>query len=167
MKIDELNTIETSVETWLEFCDFSMQSDFYKLVLEHTRDAAFSAALTIFRNYLNTFAPEEQERLQSDADYFYKYACGFIEELAPYRYNAGGYDEEIRGVFFGKIRKLLAAQKDDDGKLLNPEKYEFIRTIVKFCSSLDFIVRIHDEYKQFLFREFPQIEESQRSELEF
>ena len=170
MNIDELNTVETSVETsvetWLEFCDFSMESDFYRLAFEHTGDAKKSAAFTLLRNYINTFAAGEKDRLQSDVEYFYKYASGFISELAPYRYSVDGYDVEIRGAYFGKIRQLLAAQKDHAGKVINSKRYDFIRTIVHFCSSLDFIIKIHDEYKQFLFREFPQIESRQRADLE-
>jgi len=157
LKIDALNTVETSVETWLDFCEASMESDFYSTALERTDDPEAAAALTLLRNYLFTFNKEERARLEADVEFFYKYAEAFINELAPYRYTKDGYDGEIRSAFIGKIRTLLKAQKDESGRYLNEEKYEFIRTIVRFCSSLDFIIKVYDIYKEFLFREMPQI----------
>ena len=160
MNIEELNTVETSVETWLDFCKISMESEFYKVVLERSDDPARAAALTLFRNYISTFSEEERTRLESDVEYFYKYALGFIDELAPYRYNKGHYNQEVRAAFLGKIKALLAAQKNSEGELLDKNQFEFIRTIVHFCSSLDFIIKIHDDYKTFLFREWPQIQKT-------
>ena len=100
--------------------------------------------------------------MESDVEYFYKYAEGFINELAPYRYNQKSYIKTIRAAFLGKIKVLLREQKDENGKIKNPDRYVFIRTIVHFCSSLDYIISVHDRYKEFLFREMPQI----RGELE-
>ena len=157
LSIEVLNTVETSVETWLDFCNASMSSQFYQVALERTADPELAAAMTLLRNYIGTFAEAERARLESDAEYFYRYAKGFIDELAPYRYNASGYDTGIRSAFIGKIRALLAGQKDSTGQVTNQNLYVFVRTIVRFCSSLAFIVRIHDQYKRFLFRELPQI----------
>lgn len=157
LSIEALNTVETSVETWLDFCNASMSSQFYQVALERTRDPELAAAMTLLRNYIATFAAPERARLEADPEYFYKYAKGFIDELAPYRYHADGYDSAVRSAFIGKIRTLLTAQKDPSGRVANQNLYVFIRTIVRFCSSLAFIVRIHDQYKRFLFRELPQI----------
>ena len=156
--IDELNTVETSVETWQDFIDASMASDFYRLARQHTDDLELAASLTLLRNYISTFAADEQERIESDVEEFFRYAKGFISELAPYRYNKEGYNIAIRTAFFGKIRTLLAAQKNEDGSIKDLDKYIFIRTLVKFCSSLGYIINIHDRYKQFLFRDLPQLQ---------
>ncbi len=136
-----------------------METEFYQVALERTGDPREAAGLTLLRNYISTFAPDERERLESDVEYFYKYADGFIKELAAYRYSKSGYDSEVRALFFGKIRALLDEQKDDQGRVVDRNKYEFIRSIVKFCSSLDHIIQVHDRYKTFLFREMPQIRE--------
>lgn len=159
LSIEALNTVETSVETWLDFCNESMKSQFYRVALERTRDPQQAAAMTLLRNYIGTFAKTERARLETDPEYFYKYAKGFIDELAPYRYHAAGYDADVRAAFIGKIRSLLRAQKDGH-RLLNQNQYDFIRTIVRFCSSLAFICQVHDQYKRFLFRELPQIRQA-------
>ncbi|MEQ9365626.1 MAG: hypothetical protein RIF32_15380 [Leptospirales bacterium] len=156
--IEELNTVETSVETWEYFIDASMDSNFYQLAREHTRNLELAASLTLLRSYISTFSPEEQKRIESDVEEFFRYAKGFISELAPYRYKKGGYNKAIRAAFIGKIRTLLAAQKNPDGTVLNRDKYIFIRALVKFCSSLGYIVNVHDKYKQFLFRDLPQLQ---------
>ena len=155
--IEELNTVETSVETWEYFIDASMQSEFYALVRGHSRDVELAAALTLLRSYISTFSQEEQRRIESDVEEFYRYAKGFIKELAPYRYKKDGYNTAVRAAFIGKIRTLLAAQKNADGSIANPDKYTFIRTLVKFCFSLGYILTVHDKYKQFLFRDLPQL----------
>ncbi len=68
----------------------------------------------------------------------------------------------MRSLFIGKIRTLLDEQKGPGGAVLHKERYVFIRTLVRFCSSLEFIVKVHDEYKQFLFRELPQLRSAAR-----
>lgn len=156
LTIDELNTVETSVSTWIDFIDGSMNSEFYKIALARGGNAEEAAALTLLHSYLSTFLHEERRKVEKDVELFYHYAKGFIDELAPYRYHAAGYHANIRASFMGKIKSLLAAQKKN-GKIVDRERYTFIRTIVKFCSSLDYIIRIHDRYKAFLFRELPQV----------
>lgn len=157
MRIDELNTVETSAETWLEFCEMSMASDFYKLVLKRTKNPTNAAALTLLQNYLSTFGKEEQARLEADGELFYKYAEAFINELAPYRYSKEGYNSEVRAAFIGRIRTLLNKQRDAKGNVIDRNKYEFIRIIVKFCSSISYIIQSYDEYKRFIFRDMPQM----------
>ena len=156
VNIDEWNTVETSVETSQEFIEGSIDSDLYQK--DHAvMSAEDAAALTLLHNYIATFSPEEQERIESDAEEFYRYAEGFIEELAPYRYNRQGYNAEVRTAFLRKIRTLLNNQKDDQGRIIWPRRYAFTRAIVRFCSSLEFIIKIHDRYKKYLFRDLPQL----------
>ncbi|MCR9144350.1 MAG: hypothetical protein NXI24_19035 [bacterium] len=156
--IEELNTVETSVDTWEYFIDVSMESNFYQKALAHTGDQELAASLTLLRSYISTFTLEEQKLIEGDVEEFYRYAKGFIKELAPYRYKKEGYNIAVRAAFFGKIRTLLASQKDAKGKIANHDKYIFIRTLVKFCSSLGYILNVHDKYKQFLFRDLPQLQ---------
>ncbi len=154
--IEELNTVETSVDTWTYFIDTSMASNFYKRALEYTDDVELAASLTLLRSYISTFTREEQSRIEGDGEEVYRYAKGFIKELAPYRYKKEGYNAPIRAAFIGKIRTLLAAEKDEHGQVRDGDKDIFIRTLVKFCSSLGYILNVHDQYKQYLFRELPQ-----------
>jgi len=162
VEIEKLNTVATSVESWLEFCEYSMQTPFYRLAMERLKDPEKAAALTLLRSYLSTFSQLERLRLERDAEYFYGYARGFINELATYRYSKDGYDHAVRAVFIGKIRKLLNEQKGESGAIKDYARYVFIRTIVRFCSSLAYILEIHDLYKEFLFRELPQVPLSRR-----
>lgn len=156
LTLESLNTVETSVETWIDFCTASLQSDFYRLTLQKTGSIERAAALTLLNNYISTFSPSERERLERDAEFFYGYARGFIEELAPFRYSKSGYDPGVRSAFMSKIKALLRAQKNPDGSYKDKERYIFVETIVRICSSLDFIIKVHDDYKEFLFRELPQ-----------
>lgn len=157
MNIDELNTVETSVETWQLFIEGSIDSEFYQQA-HAIMSAEDAAALTLLRNYIATFSPDEQKKIEAEAEEFYHYAHGFIEELAPYRYNKAGYNGEVRAAFLAKIKTLLQNQKDESGKIIFPRRYAFTKAIVKFCSSLDFIIKVHDRYKQYLFRDMPQIQ---------
>lgn len=146
--IDELNTISTSIDTWLEFCDICLKSEFYDIAFKKTGNAQLAAALTLLHNYIHTFRPEERIRLENEDDYFYKYAESFINELAPFRYNKNGYNTKMRTRFLGKIRFLLVAQKDEKGNIINKNQYEFIRAIVRFCSSLRYIIKVFSTYKK-------------------
>lgn len=156
LKLDQLNTVETSIQTWMLFCTESLKSGFYKKVLEKTGDMNRAAALTLMRNYLSTFSESERMRLEQDPEFFLGYAKGFIEELSPFRYAKEGYDRGIRTLFLSKIRALLQSQKNPDGSIKDKEFYVFVRNIVRICSSLDYIVKVHDDYRKYLFRELPQ-----------
>lgn len=156
LKLEHLNTVETSIQTWMLFCTESLKSDFYRFALEKTANMNRAAALTLLRNYLSTFSDSERARLETDAEFFYGYAKGFIEELSPFRYNPSGYDRNARGLFLSKIRALLRSQKNEDGKIKDKEFYVFVQNIVRICSSLNYILKVHDEYREFLFRDMPQ-----------
>ncbi len=156
LTLEALNTVETSVDTWVLFITESLKSDFYRLAKEKTGDIERAAALTLLNNYISTFSPRERERLERDPEFFYGYARGFIEELSPFRYSKGGYDRDVRSAFLSKIKALLRAQRNPDGSFKDEERYVFIQNIVRICSSLDYIIKVHDDYKEFLFRELPQ-----------
>ncbi|MBL8018950.1 MAG: hypothetical protein JNM27_04715 [Leptospirales bacterium] len=161
LKLETLNTVETSVETWTLFCAESLKSEFYKVARAKGASLERAASLTLLRNYLSTFSETERERLERDAEFFYGYARGFIEELSPFRYSKVGYDQDVRALFLSKIKTLLRAHRNPDGSIKDEEGYVFIRTIVRICSSLDFIIKVHDDYKKFLFREMPQFRTAQ------
>ena len=72
LTIEKLNTVETSVQMWLDFCNESIHSPFYRVVKEYTGDIEKAASLTLLRNYLSIFSPIERSRLESDVEYFYK-----------------------------------------------------------------------------------------------
>lgn len=156
LKLEHLNTVETSIQTWIMFCTESLGSDFYRFALEKTGSVDRAASLTLLRNYLSTFSESERARLETDAEFFYGYAKGFIEELSPFRYSASGYNRDARGLFLSKIRALLRGQKNPDGSIKDKEFYAFVQNIVRICSSLNYILKVHDEYREFLFREMPQ-----------
>lgn len=156
LKLEHLNTVETSIQTWMLFCTESLKSDFYRFALEKTKDTNRAASLTLLRNYLSTFSESERARLETDAEFFFGYARGFIEELSPFRYSPSGYNKDARGLFLAKIRALLRSQKDASGKIKDKEFYVFVQNIVRICSSLDYILKVHDDYREFLFREMPQ-----------
>ncbi len=157
LKLDELNTVETSVSTWQDFIDASMQSDFFCQAYEITGNIKKAASLTILDQYIRIFEESTSTEALEDEKVFYGYAKGFIEELAPYRYNkAGNYKADTRALFLGKIRKLLRQQKDKNNLLIDENRYEFIRVLIKFLSSLNYILQVYSSYKEYRFTILPQ-----------
>ena len=148
----ELNTVETSLASWQDFIEASIASDFFKQSCELSQDIEKAASLTLLHQYINIFEEEARKKVLEDAEIFYEYAKGFIEELAPYRYNSKGYDARIRTLYLGKIRSLLREERDQEGKIRNKNHYEFVRALVKFLSSLDYVIAAYDHYKEYRFR---------------
>lgn len=153
----EQNTLETSVASWREFIEASMASDFFKQSYAISQDIEKAASLTLLHQYINIFEEDARKKVLQDVEVFYEYARGFIEELAPYRYNSKSYDAHIRSLYLGKIRSLLREERSRKGKIRNRKHYEFVRTLVKFLSSLDYVVAVYDRYKEYRFRILPQI----------
>ena len=158
---NELNTAETSVKGWQDFIEACMASEFYKQSYELSQDIEKAASLTLLHKYINIFEEEERQKVLEDAEVFYEYANGFIEELAPYRYNSKGYDARIRTLYLSKIRGLLRKERDRKGKIRDQKRYEFVRVLVKFLSSLDYAIAAYDRYKEYRFRTLSQIQSNE------
>ncbi|MBE7411708.1 MAG: hypothetical protein L6Q54_04775 [Leptospiraceae bacterium] len=150
MNINDLNTIKTTEQSWRDFVTYSITSNFYQDVKKLSLSVQDAVELTLFNNYINTFSKDEQAKLLHDKEVFLVYAKGFVDILSEYRFNRSGYDTSIRSGFIGMIRNLLKEQKDKNGKVLDIEKYRFFHSIVKFCSSLDYITEVYDRYKAFI-----------------
>ncbi len=150
MNLNDLNTIKTTEHSWRDFVTYSISSTFYQDVKKTSISIKDAIELTLFNNYINTFSKEEQIKLLNDKEMFLIYAKGFVDILAEYRFNKSGYDKGIRSGFIGMIRNLLKEQKDKNGKILDIEKYTFFHSIVKFCSSLDYITEVYDRYRAFI-----------------
>ena len=154
---NELNTVETSLESWQEFIEASMASDFYKQSYELSGDTEKAASLTLLHQYINIFEKDARKKVLEDVEVFYGYAKGFIEELAPYRYNSKSYNAHVRSLYLSKIRKLLRQERARDGKIRDKKHYAFVRALVKFMSSLDYTIAVYDRYKEYRFRILSQI----------
>ena len=155
---NKLNTVETSVVGWQDFIEASMASDFYKQSYEVSGDIEKAASLTLFHQYINIFEEDTRKDLLDDVEVFYGYAKGFIEELAPYRYNSKGYDAPMRSLYLGKIRKLLRKERKKNGEIRDKKHYQFVRALVKFLSSLDYVIEVYDSYKEYRFRILSQLQ---------
>ena len=155
-KFDELSTVEANVETWKDFIEASVNSNFYKTAYAATKNVKQAAALTLLNQYINIFEEPIRKEILSNVEVFYSYAQGFFEELVLYRYNPKGYDVHIRTLYLGKIRELLRHHKTPEGNIVDPEHYEFTRTLIRFLSSFDYIISTYDLYKEYCFRILPQ-----------
>lgn len=150
--ISRFQTVEASIESWMDFVEYALASDFYKEALEKLGDANRASRITLLWTYLNTFSERDRKKAEGDAEFFYFYAKGFIDELATCRYRKDGYyDRDTRSLFLGKIKAVLAAQKEQ-GRMIRPIRYLFLTHVVRFCSNLDFIIQSYDMYKDYLFR---------------
>lgn len=148
-------SVESTIESWMDFCQESIRSPFYQHALASTGNREKAAALTLFWLYLNTFPDSDRERIENDPDLFLEYARSFIRELAPFRYKREGYNRAGRKLLLGKIRRVSREFRSGDPS--DQEMLTFFRNIVRFCSSLDFIVHAYDEYRSHRFRNRPDI----------
>lgn len=155
--IKQFQAVEASIESWMDFCEYALTSEYYKNALESVKDRETAARVTLLWTYLNTFSVNDRKMAEEEPEVFYRYATGFIDELAMARYRPQGYDKDTRAVFLGKIKKVLKAQKGPDGELSNPDMFLFLKTIVRFCSNLDFIITSYDHYKDHMFRHRPAV----------
>lgn len=158
MDIKQFQAVEASIESWLEFCNYALTSDYYKNALESMKNREKAARVTLLWTYLNTFSEKDRKLAEEDVELFYRYAKGFIDELAMARYRPGGYDRDTRAVFLGKIKSVLRAQKSEDGNVHNEDMYLLLKNIVRFCSNLEFIIESYDLYKDHMFRRRPAVE---------
>ena len=147
LNLQELNTVETSVATWREFIESSLQSEYFKKSYEKNKNIKEVASLTIFESYISTTQDDLKKDLLQDERHFKKYTETFLNELVPYRYNTNGYDTRMRTVFFSKIRTLLRECKDKDGSYKNTLRYEFTRALLKFLSSEKYLFDTYMKYK--------------------
>ena len=157
VNINQVHEVETSIKGWQTFIDASMASDFFQEAYENTKNIEKATALTLLDQYISIFEKDLQKKILEDVEVFYSYAKNFIEELSPYRYNKKGYDATVRTIYISKIRKLLQQQKNAEGKIIDIARYEFIRTLVKFLSSLSYVIAVHDNYREYRYRIYPQL----------
>ncbi|MCB1171189.1 MAG: hypothetical protein KDK25_12675 [Leptospiraceae bacterium] len=150
--IARFQTVEASIDSWMDFVEYALASDFYKEAVEKLGDPNRASRITLLWTYLNTFSEKDRRKAEEDPEFFLFYARGFIDELATCRYRKSGYyDRDTRSLFLGKIKAVLRAQKED-GKIIRPVRYIFLTHVVRFCSNLPFIIESYDMYKDYLFR---------------
>ena len=150
--ITRFQTVEASIESWMDFVEYALASDFYKEALDKLGDPNRASRITLLWTYLNTFSEKDRIRAEEDAEFFLFYARGFIDELATCRYRKeGNYDSETRSLFLGKIKAVLRAQTEE-GKIVRPVRYIFLTHVVRFCSNMTFIIESYDMYKDYMFR---------------
>ena len=147
LNIRELNTIETSVETWHTYINESLDSDYFKNNLTKISNINDLAALTIFYQYLSIFDQDLQKKVLNDINLFKKFLKGFYTSLVPYKYSSKGYDKKIRAKFFSRIRVLLNQNKNENGTIKDVNRYIFTKTLLKFLSSEKFMLDIYTKYK--------------------
>ena len=150
------SVLEHSVEGWNTFIEEGLGSSFYRTARDIIEPHS-AADITLLKHYLDTFFPEDRERLEQDVEFFYRIAMGFIQELSPFRVGGSSYEPVCRAVFLGKIRSLLREERDEKGHIKNPDHYLFLESTIRMCCSLNRIIGAWDRYREFMFRIYPQL----------
>ncbi len=146
--------IDCSVEAWYLFIKTGLESPFYFAAREQI-DPRDAARITLFNTYLETFPEHYRNRLLDDVDCFLHYARGFFQELSPFSL-AGKLDPPLaRMISLATFRRLVRELKP-----LSPTRddYEFVRAALYISASVDNIIRTWDDYKEYKFRIYPQLQ---------
>lgn len=129
--------------------EYSIQTPFYRETKVKTHSLVEAIQLTLFHDYLSTFSDAEKRDFLNSPDTFRASADKFVNILEGVRYSVEGYDRKERGLFLGMIRSLLLEQKSSEGEIEDLERYHFYRCIIRFCSNLDYILRVYEKYKEY------------------
>ncbi|TGJ99211.1 hypothetical protein EHO59_15145 [Leptospira semungkisensis] len=151
MSLQDLHKIQTTKSSWQDFVEYSIQTPFYTETKAKTQSLVEAIQLTLFHDYLSTFSPEEVEKFLTDSEAFHSSANKFVNILEGVRYSQEGYNKRERAMFFGMLKSLLRENKPDpDGNLEGMERYHFYRCIIRFCSDLNYILRVYEKYKTYI-----------------
>ncbi|WP_040508270.1 hypothetical protein [Leptospira wolffii] len=150
MSLQELHKIRTTKASWQDFVEYSIHTPFYKETKEKTNSLVEAIQLTLFHDYLSTFSEEEKKMFLSSPGDFRASAEKFTNILEGVRYSPEGYNERERALFLGMVKSLLLEHKSSEGEVSDMERYHFYRCIIRFCSNLDYIVRVYERYKAYI-----------------
>lgn len=148
--LKELNTVQTTESSWRDFVEYSIGTDFYKRAIESTQDIQRAIDLTLLSDYLDTFSSDEKKKILEDRSVFMQFAQGFVSMLSETRFSHNGYNKTHRAYFLGMIKRLLQEQKDSKGMVEDRERFLFYRSIVRFCSSVEYVTKVYEDYKSYL-----------------
>ena len=152
--------VQASMDGWTIFIETGLSSDFYREAQERIgRERA--TRVTLMYLYLGTFSPEERARLETDVDYFLHYATGFLRELflpPPERDDARrDFRRSSRLIFFRAMRRIFRNSLSETKNYRHSDPHLFMRTILRMCASVSGIVDAWDDYKEYMYRFFPQM----------
>ncbi|MEQ9367009.1 MAG: hypothetical protein RIF32_22435 [Leptospirales bacterium] len=161
MSSDELaQVVLASMEGWAAFIETGLSSDFYR----EARDRVGSeraARVTLMYLYLSTFTSEERARLETDVDYFLRYATGFLRELflplPPASDARRDFRRSSRLIFIRAMRRIFRNSLSETRRCRQSDPHVFMRNMLRLCASVSGIVEIWDDYKEYMFRFYPQL----------
>lgn len=141
---------EATETDWLLFINEAMSSDIFLNTIQdgHTIDEA--ASIVLLDNYFHALSHDQKESFLKDESQFYNGSKEFVGIMKPFKYQANhSYDHAVRSAYMGMIKRLLASQKHQK-ETNNRWRYHFIRNVVKFTSSADYILKAYRLYKKYL-----------------
>lgn len=148
MNLQDIQGSEVTEATWLNFINNAMASDIYHEVIAKTGDSSLAAAVILLDSYFDGLSNEEKVLLLRNEELFAGFAEQFTALVQGIRYDKNGYDRQLRQSYLAMIKKLLR-QQYQDGKLKYNNRYEFIKTVVKFTSEANFVLECYNRYKNF------------------
>ncbi|TGK04131.1 hypothetical protein EHQ53_02995 [Leptospira langatensis] len=151
MSLQDLHKIQTTKSSWHDFVEYSIRTPFYTETKAKTQSLVEAIQLTLFHDYLSTFSEEEVKKFLSSPEAFHVSAESFVNILEGVRYSQEGYNERERAMFLGMLKSLLRENKPDPNEGVEElERYHFYRCIIRFCSDLDYILRVYEKYKTYI-----------------
>lgn len=161
MSREELSQIvQASIDGWAIFIETGLSSEFYREASERVGPQR-AARVTLMYLYLSTFAHEERSRLETDVDYFLYYATGFLRELfLPLPAETDERNEFRRSsrlIFIRAMRRIFQSSPGETRRSNRSDPHLFMRTMLSLCASVSGIVDAWDDYKEYMFRFYPQL----------
>ncbi|MCR9140860.1 MAG: hypothetical protein NXI24_01210 [bacterium] len=161
MSPDELaQIVQASIDGWAVFIETGLSSEYYREARERVGSER-AARVTLMHLYLSTFARSERVRLETDVDYFLEYATGFLRELFLPLPSADEARRDFRRssrlIFIRAMRRIFRTSLSETRRCRQSDPHVFMRNMIRMCASVSGIVEIWDDYKEYMYRFYPQM----------
>ena len=154
--------VQASMDGWAVFIETGLTSNFYIEARDRVGPER-ATRVTLMFLYLATFSDHERERLEKDVDYFLFYATGFLRELflpvpLPLAEDSrANFHRASRLIFIRAMGRIFRRSLNETRRCRQSDAHLFMRTMLTLCASVEGIVDAWDDYKEYMFRFYPQL----------
>ena len=144
----QLQGQNASFDKWKSYIVNAMQSALFKNAIDKGLTVESAASIVLLDDYFSSVSKEVKALYLKSIPEFAAATKEFIEKMKPFKYNKNklhNVDERKRYVLL--IRRLLKDVNRDTA--IGEDNYHFIRSVVRFTSSADYIMKSYHIYKKF------------------